>query len=263
MSQLVPVPVPRSPERAYWAIRQGLPEVFETRWLVALCLGTAALTGVLCVPGIGVPLSVAVLFLGALGYGELIRQCGIDYWDFDDWKQPGAAPDAGVRGASVRPGCGRAALAQPASLGECAAVQDVRTAPGPPRRGSLAAGDVLDLRTKRSGTARFAPGRKLAVAVSAGDLPRLDDRAARRGGRRGGRDPVHGMAGGLSGSSSSSSFRAPSTTPHCTRSSRSVTTPGLTSRTRGSTTFISAGSIRVTPSSPHFPPRSRPRPPSC
>jgi hypothetical protein len=30
-----------------------------------------------------------VLFLGALAYGELIRQCGTEYWDFDDWKRPG------------------------------------------------------------------------------------------------------------------------------------------------------------------------------
>ena len=87
--RMVPVPVPRSPERAYRAIREGLPEVFELPWLLALCLGAAVLTAVLCVPGIGVPLSILVLFLGALGYGELIRQCGIDYWDFDDWKRPG------------------------------------------------------------------------------------------------------------------------------------------------------------------------------
>jgi hypothetical protein len=87
--RLVPVPVPRSPERAYFAIRDGLPEVFELPWLVALCLAAALLTAVLCVPGVGVPLGTLVLFLGALGYGELIRQCGIDYWDFDDWKKPG------------------------------------------------------------------------------------------------------------------------------------------------------------------------------
>lgn len=86
--KMVHVPVPRSPERAYWTIREGLPEVFEIPWLVAMCLLTAVLTGVLCVPGIGVPLSLVVLFLGSLGYGELIRQCGIDYWDFDDWKRP-------------------------------------------------------------------------------------------------------------------------------------------------------------------------------
>jgi len=34
------------------------------------------------------PLSTLVLILGAPRYGELIRQCGIDVWDFDDWKQP-------------------------------------------------------------------------------------------------------------------------------------------------------------------------------
>ena len=45
--KMVPVPVPRSPERAYWAIREGLPEVFEFPWLLALCLGAAMLTGVL------------------------------------------------------------------------------------------------------------------------------------------------------------------------------------------------------------------------
>jgi hypothetical protein len=88
--QMVHVPVPKSPERAYRAILDGLPEVFEIRWLLALCLGAAVLTGLLCVPGIGIPLSVIALFLGALGYGELIRQCGIDFWDFDDWKRPGA-----------------------------------------------------------------------------------------------------------------------------------------------------------------------------
>jgi hypothetical protein len=87
--KMVPVPVPRSPERAYRAICEGLPEVFDIRWLVALVLGAVVLTAVLCVPGIGVPLSVVILFLGALAYGELIRQCGIDYWDFDDWKRPG------------------------------------------------------------------------------------------------------------------------------------------------------------------------------
>ena len=86
---MVPVPVPRSPERAYRAICEGLPEVFDIRWLLALCLGSAVLTGVLCVPRVGVSLSVVILLLGALGYGELIRQCGIDYWDFDDWKRPG------------------------------------------------------------------------------------------------------------------------------------------------------------------------------
>jgi len=86
--RMVRVPIPRSTERAVRIINDGLHEVFEARWLFALFLGTAALTGVLCIPGIGVPLSTLFLVLGALGYGELIRQCGIDVWDFDDWKQP-------------------------------------------------------------------------------------------------------------------------------------------------------------------------------
>jgi hypothetical protein len=86
--RMVRVPVPRSPELAYRVIHDGLQEIFEARWLFVLFLGAAALTGVLCVPTIGVPLATLVLILGALGYGELIRQCGVDYWDFDDWKQP-------------------------------------------------------------------------------------------------------------------------------------------------------------------------------
>lgn len=86
---MVRVPVPHSPERAFRVISDGLRDVFEARWLLVLALGAALLTGVLCVPRIGVPLSTLVLVLGALGYGELIRQCGIDFWDFDDWKQPG------------------------------------------------------------------------------------------------------------------------------------------------------------------------------
>jgi hypothetical protein len=86
--RMVHVPVPRSAERAYRVIHDGLQDVFEARWPFVLFLGAAALTGVLCVPGIGVPLATLILFLGALGYGELIRQCGIDFWDFDDWKEP-------------------------------------------------------------------------------------------------------------------------------------------------------------------------------
>src|SRR4051794_2115255 len=86
--RMVRVPVPKSPERAFRVIQEGLQEVFEARWLFILFVGAAAMTGVLCVPRIGVPLSTLVLFVGALGYGELIRQCGIDYWDFDDWKDP-------------------------------------------------------------------------------------------------------------------------------------------------------------------------------
>jgi hypothetical protein len=93
----VRVPVPRSPERAYRIVSDGLREVFEVRWLFVLFLGAALLTGALCVPGIGIPLATLVLVVGALGYGELIRQCGIDVWDFDDWKQPGQlAPRVGV-----------------------------------------------------------------------------------------------------------------------------------------------------------------------
>jgi hypothetical protein len=85
---MVHVPVPHSAERAYWTIREGLQDVFELRWLSVLFLAAAALVGVLCIPGIGVPLSTIVLFLGALAYGELIRQCGTEYWDFDDWRRP-------------------------------------------------------------------------------------------------------------------------------------------------------------------------------
>jgi hypothetical protein len=87
--RMVHVPVPHSAERAYWTIREGLQDVFEPRWLGVLVLGAAALVGVLCVPGIGVPLSLLVLFPAALAYGELIRQCGTDYWEFDDWRRPG------------------------------------------------------------------------------------------------------------------------------------------------------------------------------
>jgi hypothetical protein len=87
--RMVHVPVPHSAERAYWTIRGGLQDVFEPRWLCVLFLVAAAFVGVLCIPVIGVPLSTAVLFLGALSYGELIRQCGTEYWDFDDWKRPG------------------------------------------------------------------------------------------------------------------------------------------------------------------------------
>jgi len=86
---MVRVPVPHSAERAYRIIHDGLQEIFEARWLVGLFLGAAVLTGVLCVPGIGIPLATGILILGALGYGELIRQCGVDFWDFDDWKKPG------------------------------------------------------------------------------------------------------------------------------------------------------------------------------
>jgi hypothetical protein len=86
----VRVPMPKcSPERAYQVITDGLPEVYEPRWLVALFVYTAVLTGVLIVPGNpGAILATVVLGLGTLGYGELIRQCGVDYWDFDDWKRP-------------------------------------------------------------------------------------------------------------------------------------------------------------------------------
>jgi hypothetical protein len=87
--RMVRVPVPRSPERAYRLIVEGLKEVFEGRWLIPLFLIAAVLAGVLCIPYYGVPVGAAVLVLGALGYGELIRQCGIDYWDFDDWLRPG------------------------------------------------------------------------------------------------------------------------------------------------------------------------------
>jgi hypothetical protein len=84
----VRVPVPHSPERAYRILGESLPEVYEPRTLSALFAGCVVLIGVLCVPGTGVLLGTFVLFLGALAYGELIRQCGIDVWDFDDWKQP-------------------------------------------------------------------------------------------------------------------------------------------------------------------------------
>lgn len=86
---MVRVPVPRSPGRAYRVITESLGGLFEVQWIVALFLGAALLTGVLCVPGVGIPLGALVLVIGALGYGELIRQCGIDFWDFDDWKRPG------------------------------------------------------------------------------------------------------------------------------------------------------------------------------
>src|SRR6516164_4831833 len=69
--RMVHVPVPHSAERAYWTIRDGLQDVFEPRWLFVLLLGSAALIGVLCVPEIGVPLSTGVLFVAALGYGEV------------------------------------------------------------------------------------------------------------------------------------------------------------------------------------------------
>jgi len=39
---------PRSTERAFRIINDGLHEVFEGRWLVGLFLAAAALTGVLC-----------------------------------------------------------------------------------------------------------------------------------------------------------------------------------------------------------------------
>jgi hypothetical protein len=86
----VRVPMPKcSPERAYQIITDGLPEVYELRWLFALFMYTAVVTGVLILPGaIGAILATVVLGLGALGYGELIRQCGVEYWDFDDWKRP-------------------------------------------------------------------------------------------------------------------------------------------------------------------------------
>jgi hypothetical protein len=86
--RMVRVPIPRSSERAFRVIVDGLGEVLQVPWLVVLCLTAAALTGVLCVPGIGVPIATAILVLCGLGYGELIRQCGIDVWDFDDWKRP-------------------------------------------------------------------------------------------------------------------------------------------------------------------------------
>jgi hypothetical protein len=86
----VRVPMPKcSPERCYQVITDGLPEVYEPRWLVALFVYTAVVTGVLIVPDTtGAVLATVVLGLGALGYGELIRQCGVDFWDFDDWKRP-------------------------------------------------------------------------------------------------------------------------------------------------------------------------------
>src|SRR5262249_19759101 len=77
------VAVPRSPERAYRVVTDGISEVFDLPWIGALAAGAAALTGVLCVPGVGVPLSLIVLLVGTLAYGELIRQCGVDVWDFD------------------------------------------------------------------------------------------------------------------------------------------------------------------------------------
>jgi hypothetical protein len=87
--QRVYVPFPRSPERAYRIITDGLSDLFDLRWFAALFLGAALLTGLFCLPGIGIPATVLVLTLGAVGYGELIRQSGIDVWDFDDWKRPG------------------------------------------------------------------------------------------------------------------------------------------------------------------------------
>ena len=59
--RMVRVPVPRSTERAYRVITEGLHEVFEARWLGTLFVGAAALTAALCVPGIGIPLGTLVL----------------------------------------------------------------------------------------------------------------------------------------------------------------------------------------------------------
>lgn len=87
--QKVYVPFPHSPERAFRIITETLRDLFDLRWLLALFLVAALLTGLFCLPGIGIPASALVLILGAVGYGELIRQSGIDVWDFDDWKRPG------------------------------------------------------------------------------------------------------------------------------------------------------------------------------
>jgi len=86
--RMVLVPIPRSRERAYRVITDGIREIYDARWFFAVLLFAALLTGVLCLKGVGIPLGVLVLFIGLLGYGELIRQCGIDVWDFDDWKEP-------------------------------------------------------------------------------------------------------------------------------------------------------------------------------
>jgi hypothetical protein len=95
--RMVRVPIPRSPGRSYRIIIEGLRGLFGLHWFLALCLGAALLTGVFCLKVIGVPLSALVLVIGALGYGELIRQSGIDVWDFDDWKHPrGFIPRVGV-----------------------------------------------------------------------------------------------------------------------------------------------------------------------
>jgi hypothetical protein len=87
--RMVRVPVPHSSERAFRIITDALPEVYHPGWLLALFVYTALVTGVLCVPGRGPLYGALVLILGAIGYGEVIRQCGIDTWDFDDWKRPG------------------------------------------------------------------------------------------------------------------------------------------------------------------------------
>src|SRR5262249_54564208 len=86
--RMVRVPVPRSPEQAFRLIRDVLEGMFEGRWLILVALLATLLTSVLCVKGIGALLATGVLVIGAISYGELIRQCGIKVWDFDDWMQP-------------------------------------------------------------------------------------------------------------------------------------------------------------------------------
>src|SRR5947207_462234 len=62
--RMVRVPVPRSPERAYRMIIEGLQELTEARWLIPLLLFAATLTCVLCIPHNGILVAAALLVVG-------------------------------------------------------------------------------------------------------------------------------------------------------------------------------------------------------
>ena len=158
---------------------------------------------------------------------------------------------AGGSGAPVRPGPGRPASARVPEASDIV-----------PRfntfglllallgAGVLPLAMFLTYARERSGSLRLAPGGSLLLRYPLATFLGLADRAARRRGRRGVRDPVHGLAGGFR-------FLLLELFPglrvlrrSSTRSRIRQLQPAVPARTRGSTTFISGGSIRVTRSSP-------------
>ncbi len=59
----VRVPVPKSSERAFRVITDGIRQVYEPQWLFLMFVGAAIVTGAFCINRIGIPIATAVLVL--------------------------------------------------------------------------------------------------------------------------------------------------------------------------------------------------------